>query len=110
MTHITRPTPLERLAQAFPSLEQVNRCLRSLVYVHSREGIALLGLDPISTKIADLTAIIQLRERIGMEPDQDLRLAIEALQSQVVDLSVPTLKSRDLHYAENFWSEMRLRG
>lgn len=70
----------------------------------------MLSLNPISTKIADFTAIIQLRERIGMKADQGLYLAIEALQGQVVDLPVPTLKSRDLHYAENFWSEMRKRG
>lgn len=64
-----------------------------------------LVTDPIRMKIENFTAIIQLRERLGMKADQNVYLAMEALQGQAVDLPVETLKARDLHYAESFWSE-----
>jgi hypothetical protein len=66
--------------------------------------------DPIRIKIDNFTAIIQLRERLGMRVDRNVHLAIEALQGQVVDLPVVTLKARDLHYAEHFWGEKHKEG
>jgi hypothetical protein len=66
--------------------------------------------DPIRIKIENFTAIIQLRERLGMKVDRNVHLAIEALQGQAVDLPVVTLKARDLHYAEFFWSEKHKEG
>jgi hypothetical protein len=68
------------------------------------------ALDPIRIKIENFTAIIQLRERLGMKADRNVHLAIEALQGQAVDLPVVTLKSRDLHYAEHFWAEKHKEG
>lgn len=66
--------------------------------------------DPIRIKIDNFTAIIQLRERLGIKVDRNVHLAIEALQGQAVDLPVVTLKARDLHYAEHFWGEERKEG
>jgi KilA-N domain len=66
--------------------------------------------DPIRIKIENFTAIIQLRQRLGMKVDRNVHLAVEALQGQVVDLPVVTLKARDLHYAEHFWAEKRKEG
>jgi hypothetical protein len=68
------------------------------------------AIDPIRIKIENFTAIIQLRERLGMKVDRHVHLAVEALQGQAVDLPVVTLKTRDLHYAEHFWSEKHKEG
>jgi hypothetical protein len=78
--------------------------------MRSRGGLALSSFNPIRDKIDNLCAIVQLRERIGMKADEGLRLVIEALQGQVVDLPVVTLKARDLHYAEHFWGEKHKEG
>jgi hypothetical protein len=68
------------------------------------------SLFVFNIKIENFTAIIQLRERLGMKVDRNVHLAIEALQGQAVDLPVVTLKARDLHYAEHFWSEKHKEG
>jgi hypothetical protein len=72
--------------------------------------IAPAATDPIRIKIENFTAIIQLRERLGMKVDRNVHLAIEALQGQAIDLPVVTLKERDLHYAERFWGEKHKEG
>jgi hypothetical protein len=54
--------------------------------------------------------VIHLREHLGLKVDRNVHLAMAALQGQAVDLPVVTLKARDLHYAEYFWSEKHKEG
>lgn len=79
-------------------------------WLKSKHIPASIPIDPVREKIANLQALADLCRATGRKVAANFDLAIEALTGEAAGLPIQTLKERDLHYAEHFWSEKRKDG